>query len=225
MINFALSNADHAASETHTSFRDSGRPRRPPAVPSIWSEEVSDMRPGTGAERTTLSRLAGILRWNAGYQPRHRSPRRDYKEASWLGLEALDDPPPDQYCGTTWAVLSAREASADDDSKEPDILRQLTSGQIRRMLESSAINGHVTEALPDLVQTIAHSSHTNATLASAWRDFQEAVRDAYALHISRRAWWEFFCGRDLGSCPQELAVEIKLGHADDAWYMLMNGCS
>jgi hypothetical protein len=224
MINFTVSNTNYAASAALPSFRDSGRPGRPAAVPSIWSQELSANRPGTGAERTTLSRLAGVLRWNAGYQPRHRSPRRDYSETDWLGLQA-DDPPPDQYCEPTWPDLSAEEAGPDDDSEEPDFLGQPTSGQIRRMLERSAINGDLTEALPDLVQTIAHSSHTSATLASAWRDFQEAVRDAYALHLSRRAWWEFFWGRDLGSCPQELAVDIKLGHADDAWYMLMNGCS
>jgi hypothetical protein len=226
MISFAVSDTNHTPSAPLPSFRDSGRSRRPTAVPSIWSQEVSDKRSGTGAERTTRRRLAGIVRRNAGYQPRHRSPRRDYKETDWLGLQALDDPPPDQYFGPTWPDLSAKDAWADDDdSEEPDFLRQSTSGRVRRMLERSAINGDLTEALPDLVQTIAHSSHTSATLASAWRDFQEAVRDAYALHLSRRAWWEFFSGRDLGSCPQELAVEIKLGHADDAWYMLMNGCS
>jgi hypothetical protein len=179
-----------------------------------------------------MSRLAGIFRWNAGYQARHRSPRRDYTETGWLGTEtgwlapqALEDLPPDQDSRQTGPGLSAEEAQADDALEESDFLRQLTSGQIRRMLESSAINGDLTGAVPDLVQSMAHSSHTNATLASAWRDFQEAVRDAYALHLSRRAWWEFFCGRDLGSCPQELAVEIKLGHADDAWCMLLNGCS
>jgi hypothetical protein len=181
------------------------------------------MQPGTGAERTIKSRLAGMLGWNAGYEPRHRSPRRDYTETDWFAPQALEDLPPDQDCRPAGPVLSAEGAWVDDDSDESDFLDQLTSGQIRRMLQSSAINDELTEAVPDLVQTIAHSSHTSATLASAWRDYQEAVRDANALHLSQRAWWEFFCRQDLGSCPQEQALEIKLNDADDAWCLIMNG--
>ena len=109
------------------------------------------------------------------------------------------------------------------DSAEPDFLEQLTSGQLRRLLESCAINDDLTETTPDLVQVIAHSSHTSATLASAWRDFQEAIRDAFALHLGKRAWWEFFCRQDVGSYPQEQAVEIKLSLADDAWGLITNG--
>jgi hypothetical protein len=220
---FMVSNANHAASPPRVSFRDISRPPRPAAVPPIWSQEVSDQRPGTGAERTRTSRLAGMFGWNASYQPRHRSPRRDYTETGWLTLQALEDPPPDQYCGPAWPDLSAEEPWANDDSEESDFLQQLTGGQVRRMLESSAINGDLTEAVPDLVQAVAHSSHTTATLSSAWRDFQVAVRDAYALHLSKRAWWEFFSRQDLGSCPQEMAVEIKLGDADDAWCLIVNG--
>jgi hypothetical protein len=221
-----VSDTNPAAPASRVSFRDTRRPRQVSADPSIWPRDASDERPGTGAERTIMSRLAGIVRSNAGYQPRHRSPRRDYADAGWLALQTLEDPPPDQYCGPIAPDLSAEEPWADDDdnSEEAGFLRQL-SGQIRRMLESSAINGDLTEAVPDLVQIIAHSSLTSATLASAWRDFQEAIRDAYALHLSKRAWWEFFPGQDLGSCPQEVAVEIKLGDADDAWCLIINGCS
>jgi hypothetical protein len=137
----------------------------------------------------------------------------------------LEDLPPEQDMELTGPDLPAEEAWADDDSEESDFLEQLTSGQVRRMLESSAINGDLTGPVPDLVHTIAHSSHTSATLASAWSDYQEAVRDAYALHLSKRAWWEFFCRQDLGSYPQEQAVEIMLSHADDAWYLIIGGSS
>jgi hypothetical protein len=150
----------------------------------------------------------------------------------------MEDPPPDQDCWPNEPELWADDRSDDDsahddwadddsadDSEQSDFLDQLTSGQIRRMLEGSAINGDLTEAVPDLVLMLAHSSHTSATLASAWDDFQEAVRDAYALHLSRRAWWEFFSRQDLGSCPQEQAVEIKLNDADDAWCLIVNGWS
>lgn len=180
-----------------------------------------------------MSRLAGMVGWKVGYEPRHRSPRWDSPETSWLAPQAMEDPLLDQDWGPAepdlpaddaWADDDSEESAwADDDSEESDFLDQLTSGQIRRMLESSAINGDLTEAVPDLVMILAHSSHTSATLASAWDEFQEAVRDAYALHLSRRAWWEFFCRQDLGSCPQEHAVEIKLNDADDAWCLIMNG--
>jgi len=168
--------------------------------------------------------VAGVLGWKASYQPRHRSPRRDYSETGWLAQGELEDLPRYEECWPTAPDSSAEETWADDDLEESDFLDQLTSGQIRRMLEGSAINGDLSEAIPDLVQTIAHSSHTSTTLASAWSDFQEAVRDAHALHVSTRAWWEFFLRQDLGSCPQEQAVELKLSDADDAWCLIMNGC-
>ena len=79
------------------------------------------------------------------------------------------------------------------------------------------------EAVPDLVEVIAHASHTSATLAGAWSNFQEATRDAYALHLARRGWWEFFRQKDLGACPQAHAVEVKLSLADDAWCLITNG--
>jgi hypothetical protein len=90
------------------------------------------------------------------------------------------------------------------------------------MLECSAINDNLTKT-PELVALVAHSSHTSETLASAWTDFQQATRDAYALRVGRRVWWEFFRPQDLGSRPQVDAVEIKLSLADDAWCLITNG--
>jgi hypothetical protein len=93
---------------------------------------------------------------------------------------------------------------------------------MRRMLEACAIND-LTETTPELVQLIADSSHTSATLMSAWTDFREAIRDAYALHHGTRAWWEFFSRQDLGSYPEIQAVEAKLSMADDAWWLITSG--
>jgi len=91
------------------------------------------------------------------------------------------------------------------------------------MLERSAISDNLLESIPELAYLIAHSSHTNATLASAWIQFQEATQDAYALRLGQRAWWEFFRPHDLGSSPQAEAVEVKLSMADDAWCLITNG--
>jgi hypothetical protein len=217
-------NADQAASPSGIALRENSRPRGS-AVLDIWSDDVSERQPGTGAERSLMTRLVGVLGWKAGYQPRHRSPRWGYTENGWLTQQPLEDPLPGLDCEPAVPDLPGEETWADDDWTEPDFLDQLTSGQIRRMLENHAINDDQAGDVPDLIQMIAHSSHTSATLESAWDDFHDAVRDAHALHLSKRAWWEFFCRQDLGSCPQEQAVEIKLGDADDAWCLIMNGSS
>jgi hypothetical protein len=219
------SNANHTASGWRISLRHVSRPRWPAVVPSYSSPDESEMQPGTGAERTLMGQLACVLGWKAGYQPRHRSPRWGYTESAWLAQQELEDPLTEPNWSALGQDFSADEAWTDDDAADADFLDQLTSGQIRRMLENYAINDEQAGAVPDLVQTIAHSSHTDETLTSAWDEFHEAVRDAHALHLSKRAWWEFFCRQDLGSCPQEEAVEIKLNDADDAWCLIMNGSS
>jgi hypothetical protein len=92
------------------------------------------------------------------------------------------------------------------------------------MLERSAINDELTDDdVPELVHLVAHWSHTSTTLVSAWIEFQQATRDAYALRLGGRAWWEFFRPQDLGSRPQIKAVEIKQALADDAWCSITNG--
>ncbi len=114
-------------------------------------------------------------------------------------------------------------SSLSSDCEDADFLGELTRGQVRRILEGSAINDDLTTTVPELAYMVAHSSHTSATLASAWDDFQQATRDAYALHVGRRAWWEFFRPQELGSRPQAQAIEIKLSLADDAWCLITNG--
>jgi hypothetical protein len=186
-----------------------------------------------------MTKLAGFSLRNIGYQPRHRSPRRDYAEAGWLSQLPAEDPSPEEYgdssvrsqlgggFGDVADTSTETGTSADapeqaSESAEPDVLDQLTSGQLRRILEGCAIND-VTKITPEIVTLIAHSSHSAATLAGAWRDFQQATRDSYELHLGRRAWWEFFDGQDLGPFPEIQAVEIKLREADDAWSLITNG--
>jgi hypothetical protein len=118
---------------------------------------------------------------------------------------------------------SADGSSLSGDCEDADFVGELTRGQMRRILEGSAINDDLVTAVPELACFVAHSSHTSATLASAWADFQQATRDAYGLHIGRRAWWEFFRPQELGSRPQAQAIEVKLSLADDAWCLITNG--
>lgn len=165
-----------------------------------------------------MPRLAGRPLRAAGYQPRHRSPRWDKADQ-----RILTDLPPVAGSPPADLEFSVDESWLSSDCEDSDFMGELTRGQIRRILEGSAINDDLTATIPELAYIVAHSSHTSATLASAWADFQQATRDAYALHIARRAWWEFFRPQDLGSCPQVEAVEIKLSLADDAWCLITNG--
>ncbi len=94
--------------------------------------------------------------------------------------------------------------------------------EIRRILEGYATDD-VTGAMPELVPLIAHSSHTPATLTSAWSGFAQATRDAYALHLRIRDGSDFFGPDELGADPGADAVVIKLTHADEAWRMITRG--
>ena len=166
-----------------------------------------------------MPRLVGLPLRGAAYQPRHRSARWDkadqriLAELSPVGGRSLAN-----------EEFLADESWLSSDCEDSDFREQLTRGQIRRMLERSAISDDLTETSPELVYLVAHSSHTSATLASAWTEFQQATRDAYALRVGRRPWWEFFRPQDLGSSsPQVEAAEIKLSLADDAWCLITNG--
>ena len=165
-----------------------------------------------------MARLAGRPFRVAGYQPRHRSQRWDKAdERIFAGL------PPVTVGGSASIGFSDDASSLSSDCADSDFLGELTSGQIRRMLEGSAINDRLTRFIPELVYLVAHSSHTSATLASAWSAFRDATRDAHALRLGRRPWWEFFRPHDLGVSPQADAVQIKLSLADDAWWLITNG--
>lgn len=105
----------------------------------------------------------------------------------------------------------------DDDHPAQDFLDQMTFGEIRRILEGCALDDPTT-VVPDLVQLIAHSSHTPDTLASAWSQFEEATRDVYALHLRIRDWSALF-RRD----EPDDAIALMLSYADEAWRMITLG--
>jgi hypothetical protein len=174
-----------------------------------------------GAERTMTGWLAGILIGDIGYQPRHRSTRRDLAGAD-LPVSEWDD----HSCGwDEWPDY--RDAPTDPSwlvgpAGQPDILDQLTSDELRRLLEDCALDD-VTKNIPDLVRAIGHSSHTTATLTSAWREFRQCTRDAYALRLRTRGGWAESFGDDQGHYPGADAVALKLRQADDAWWLITNG--
>jgi len=167
--------------------------------------------------------LAGRPLLGLGYQPRHRSPRWDQLDEQILAdLSPAADIPPAQPAQPESAAGLSRPS---DNGEGSHFLDELTRGQVRRILECSAINDNLANAVPELIALVAHPSHTNATLTGAWTEFQQATRDAYALRVGRRAWREFF-PQELGSPrPQGEAVTIKLGVADGAWCLITSSRS
>ena len=109
-------------------------------------------------------------------------------------------------------------------SAAPDLLNQLTLGQLRCLLEACASSDYV-HAVPQIANLVAHPSHTAETLSIAWHAFRQCTRDAYALHRGSRHWRDFFGPEDLGADPARTATEIKFGLADDAWWQIINGPS
>jgi hypothetical protein len=151
-----------------------------------------------GAERMAVMHwLAGVLWWNFGYRPRHRSTRQDTDE-QWT-----DDP---------W---SGRPEIS-------DVLDHFDGDQVRQLLEGCALED-VTRIIRPLVRTIAHSSHTATSLASAWTEFARFTREAHALHFGTSLWSDYFQRDELGTYPAEDAVERKLRDADHAWRLLTDG--
>src|SRR5262245_48436232 len=100
-----------------------------------------------GAGRRTKGWVAGLLVWDLGYQPRHRSTRRvmygtdlpdpewddrSYGQGQWPCCRAVPTDP-------SWLVGPA---------ELPDVLDQLTSDQVRRLLEDCALDD-VSKNIPD----------------------------------------------------------------------------
>lgn len=175
-----------------------------------------------GAERMFIHGFAGLMMWDFGYQPRHRSTRRALVSAGRLSLDGWDDPPFPGDGRPDWPESQTDASWLASPADEPDLLDQLTSDQLRRLLERCALDDR-TRNIPELVLAIGHSSHSAATLTSAWREFRQATRDSYALRLRTRRWTEFFGREDLGTHPDEDAVELKLHQADDAWWLITNG--
>jgi hypothetical protein len=174
-----------------------------------------------GAERMGMTWLAGVLPLETGYQPRHRSTRQGEPDIDQLGdsrLESLPEPESNPAA----ARPSSKMVEVTEDSPAQCFLDQMTVGEIRRILEGCALHD-VTRVVPELVQLIAHSSHTPATITKAWSEFEEATRDVYALHLRIRKWSALFGRDELGACPDEDEEENVLSYADYAWRLITRG--
>ena len=159
---------------------------------------------------------------DTAYQPRHRSTRQGGNDAARFDEDTWAVDSPGQPGQSTSAQPWSDRYEVTDGTPEPDFLDLLTVGEIRRMLEGCAMDD-VTEIVPELVALIAHSSHTPATLASAWNEFAEATRDAYALHLRIRDGSDCSGHGEFGADPGADAVVVGLTQADDAWQLITRG--
>jgi hypothetical protein len=158
------------------------------------------------------------------YRPRHRSKRWE-RGSSVVGSHGVQEVLPLRRPDRPGARRPAAQLSdLINVSAAPDLLDQLTLGQLRCLLEACASSDYV-RAVPQIAYLVAHPSHTGGTLAVAWDAFRQSTRDAYALYRGSRYWWDFFGSEDLGPDPAETATEIKFGLADDAWRQIINGPS
>ncbi|HEY2639051.1 MAG TPA: hypothetical protein VGI66_04105 [Streptosporangiaceae bacterium] len=157
------------------------------------------------------------------YKPRHRSKRRERGAPEQIGNGGQNAAP---YWSAYGPSQQKPAALADliNVSAAPDLLDQLTLGQLRCLLEACAISDYVI-SVPQIANLIAHRSHTAETLSIAWHAFRKSTRDAYALHRGSRHWRDFFAPADLGPDPARTATEIKFGLADDAWSQIIHGPS
>ena len=168
-----------------------------------------------------MTRLTGVLPLDTGYQPRHRSTRRDELDIDRLE-DSWHDPLPEPESGFADAGPPSEMVEVAEDQPAQCFLDQMTVGEVRRILEGCALHD-VTRVVPELVQLIAHSSHTPATITRAWSEFEEATRDVYALHLRIRNWSALFRRDELGACPYDDAAESVLSYADYAWRLITRG--
>jgi hypothetical protein len=173
--------------------------------------------------------LTGATPSEVGYRPRHRSTRRggtqiDQHDRAWQDyLPELEGRPAEPDPGPLSPVSPVGEASeATDDQAGESFLDQLTVGEVRRILEGCALH-NLSRAVPELVQHIAHSSHTPATITKAWSEFEEATRDMYALHLRGDDWSAGFKAADQNPCPDQELVAIVRSYADYAWQLITRG--
>jgi len=87
------------------------------------------------------------------------------------------------------------------------------------MLEALAVDD-LTTIIPQIVQVVAHSSAQ--TMTTAWNDFREATKSARPLGLEGHD-CPFLHPASPGSYPQEDAVVIKVGQANDVWWLITNG--
>jgi hypothetical protein len=137
-----------------------------------------------------------LLLWDTGYEPRHRSRRG-------IGIGRLAGRRPKDPFGTR--VSPAAETGWPAETSwfpsppaEPEILDRLESDRLRRVLEGCP-SDELARIIPEIVQVMVHSSAN--TMTAAWNDFREA------------AWNNL----------QEDAVVIRLGRAQEPWWLITNG--
>src|SRR5690348_6720257 len=116
-----------------------------------------------GARRMALTWLSMGLLAEHRYQPRHRSAGRigngvDEPGSFWLDNSSGSVSEP----ATGTSVTESLDVD-DHHPAAPDSLDQMAFSAIRRILEGCVLDDPTT-VVPDLVQLIAHSSHTPATL-------------------------------------------------------------
>src|SRR5258708_4069358 len=175
-----------------------------------------------GAKRMGVTWLTVARLSDTVYRPRHRLTRQSGNGAARCDSDTCHHGSPGQPGGLVSAMSWPDTCKVTDGTRGPDSLDHLTIVEIRRILEGYATDD-VTGAMPELVPLIAHSSHTPATLTSAWSGFAQATRDAYALHLRIRDGSDFFGPDELGADPGADAVLIELTHADEAWRMITRG--
>jgi hypothetical protein len=173
--------------------------------------------------------LTGATPSEVGYRPRHRSTRRggtqiDQHDRGWqVYWPELAGRPAEPQPGPVSPVSPVSETSeATDGQAGETFLDQLTVGEVRRILEGCALH-NLSRAVPELVQHIAHSSHTPATITKAWSEFEEATRDMYALHLRGDDRSAAFKATDQNPCPDQELVAIVRSYADHAWQLITGG--
>jgi hypothetical protein len=197
-----------------------------------------------GAERMLMTWSAGfLLLSDAGYQPRHRSKRRAGLGLGRLTQRTREDVPcarvsrptrPREPETATWLASEPFSSSRDrprtlgretggrkgfSPTAEPAYPHQLERWQLSRMLEACAVDD-LTRIIPQIVQVVAHSSAQ--TMTTAWNDFREATKTDRPLGLDSHD-CPFLHPANPGSYPQEDAVVIKIGQANDVWWLITNG--
>ena len=165
-----------------------------------------------------MSWFSGVLLAEHGYRPRHSSARR-----ARIDVGGLDEPwlesASERDCTTAGNAWHEHPA-LNQGNGTYDALDQMTFSEIRRVLEGCAIDDPTT-VVPELVQLIAHSSHTPDSLEQAWSEFEEATRDVYALRLRMRNWSALV----EPDAPDDNAIALMRRYADSAWQLITRGSS
>jgi hypothetical protein len=173
-----------------------------------------------GAERMLMTWSAGfLLLSDAGYQPRHRSKRRAGLGLGRLTQRTREDASCARVSRPAWPREPQTTSWWSSPPAEPAFPYQLERGQLIRMLEACAVDD-LTRIIPQIVQVVAHSSAQ--TMTTAWNDFREATKNARPLGLEGHD-CPFLHPANPGSYPQEDAVVIKVGQANDVWWLITNG--